>query len=241
MGRSDARVKRSDADASPAPIIEATDVVKEYQTGDETLRALDGVDVAIRPGEFVAVVGPSGSGKSTLLNVLGLLDVPTAGHVELDDRTLSELSIRERTRMRRRTVGFVFQSFHLVPTLTATENVMAPRLVGGDSDGAYDRATSLLRSVGLGDRLDHYPTELSGGQRQRVAVARALVNRPRLLLADEPTGNLDRETGQQVLSEFEGIADDGVGIVAVTHDEQVTEFADRVVTLTDGRIESGGD
>jgi putative ABC transport system ATP-binding protein len=224
--------------ASPnAPLVVARDVVKEYETGDETLRALKGVDLTIRPGEFVAVVGPSGSGKSTLLNVLGLLDVPTTGRVALDGTDVADLSIAERTRLRRETVGFVFQSFHLLPTLTATENVMLPRLAGADRAGAFDRADRLLESVGLGDRSGHYPDQLSGGQRQRVAVARSLVNDPRLLLADEPTGNLDQATGRQVLDEFEEIAGDGVAIVAVTHDEQVTRFADRVVSIVDGRID----
>ena len=226
---------------SEDPLVVARNVVKEYQTGDETLRALKGVDLTIRPGEFVAVVGPSGSGKSTLLNVLGLLDVPTHGTVELDGTDVGSLSIAERTRLRRETVGFVFQSFHLLPTLTATENVMLPRLAGRDTSGAFDRADRLLRSVGLGDRTDHYPDQLSGGQRQRVAVARSLVNDPRLLLADEPTGNLDQATGRQVLDEFAAIADEGVAIVAVTHDEQVTRFADRVVTIVDGRIDAGAD
>jgi putative ABC transport system ATP-binding protein len=222
------------------PLVVARDVVKEYRSGDETLRALKGVDLTITPGEFVAVVGPSGSGKSTLLNVLGLLDVPTTGRVELDGTDVADLSIAERTRLRRETVGFVFQSFHLLPTLTATENVMLPRLAGSDTSGAFDRADRLLRSVGLGDRTAHYPDQLSGGQRQRVAVARSLVNDPHLLLADEPTGNLDQATGRQVLDEFAGIADDGVAIVAVTHDEQVTQFADRVVSIVDGRIDAEG-
>jgi putative ABC transport system ATP-binding protein len=234
---------RSEPEPDPEPVVAATDAVREYRTGDETLRALDGVDLAVRPGEFVSVVGPSGSGKSTLLNLLGLLDVPTSGRVEVAGVDVAGLSVAERTRLRRRTVGFVFQSFHLVPTLTATENVMVPRLVGGDAAGAYDRAVSLLRTMGLGERLDHAPEELSGGQRQRVAIARSLINDPRLLLADEPTGNLDRDTGRRVLDEFARIADEDVAIVAVTHDEQVNRFADRVVTLVDGRVdpsEAGG-
>ena len=228
---------QSPSQSPDAPLVAARDVVKEYQSGDETHRALRGVDLDISPGEFVAVVGPSGSGKSTLLNVLGLLDVPTRGTVELDGTDVADLSIAERTRLRRETVGFVFQSFHLLPTLTATENVMLPRLAGSDTAGAFDRADRLLHNVGLGDRTDHYPDQLSGGQRQRVAVARSLVNDPRLLLADEPTGNLDQATGRKVLDEFAGIADEGVAIVAVTHDEQVTRFADRVVTIVDGRID----
>lgn len=221
------------------PIVVAREVVKEYQTGDEILRALKGVDLTIYPGEFVAVVGPSGSGKSTLLNVLGLLDVPTTGRVEFDGTDVADLSIAERTRLRRETVGFVFQSFHLLPTLTALENVMLPRLAGSTTSGAFERADHLLQRVGLGERTDHYPDQLSGGQRQRVAVARSMVNEPRLLLADEPTGNLDQATGRRVLDEFASIAAEGVAIVAVTHDAQVTGFADRVITIVDGRIDVG--
>ena len=228
-------------DADVEPVIEARDVVREYQSGSKTLRALKGVDLSIDPGEFVAIVGPSGSGKSTLLNVLGLLDTPTTGTVELEGTDVETLSTRERTDARRETVGFVFQSFYLVPTLSAVENVMVPRLLAGSTRQTRDRAADLLDRVGLGDRLEHRPSELSGGQKQRVAVARSLVNEPRLVLADEPTGNLDRDTGTQVLAEFERIADEGVAVVAVTHDEQVTEYTDRVVRLVDGRVDPDAD
>jgi putative ABC transport system ATP-binding protein len=228
-------------DPDVEPVIEASDVVREYQSGSKTLRALKGVDLSIDPGEFVAIVGPSGSGKSTLLNVLGLLDTPTTGTVELEGTDVETLSTRERTDARRETVGFVFQSFYLVPTLSAVENVMVPRLLAGSTRQTRDRAADLLDRVGLGDRLEHRPSELSGGQKQRVAVARSLVNEPRLVLADEPTGNLDRDTGTQVLAEFERIADEGVAVVAVTHDEQVTEYTDRVVRLVDGRIDPDAD
>jgi putative ABC transport system ATP-binding protein len=218
--------------------ISAENVVKEYESGSRTLRALKGVDVTIDPGEFVAVVGPSGSGKSTLLNVLGLLDAPTTGRVALDDGvTAGSLSTSERTDLRKRHIGFVFQQFYLLPTLTARENVEVPRLLEGRPGETRDRARSLLRRVGLGDRLDHYPDELSGGQKQRVAVARSLINDPDILLADEPTGNLDRETGHQVLDVFREIVDDGVSVVTVTHDEVVTEYADRTIALVDGEID----
>lgn len=226
------------ADGDAHPVVAAHDVVREYETGGQTLRALEGVDVAVHPGEFVTVVGPSGSGKSTLLNALGLLDVPTAGRVTVQGTDVASLSIRERTRTRRRTVGFVFQSFHLLPTLTARQNVMVPRLPVGDPGGTADRAASLLDRVGLGDRLDHHPDELSGGQKQRVAVARSLINQPDLVLADEPTGNLDRDTGADVLELFEEITDDGVALVTVTHDELVETYADRTVRLVDGRVEA---
>jgi putative ABC transport system ATP-binding protein len=220
-------------------VISAANAVKEYESGSKTLRALEGVDVSVEPGEFVAVVGPSGSGKSTLLNLLGMLDVPTEGTVTVDGEQLSELSKRERTNLRRDTVGFVFQSFFLVPTLTARENVAVPGLVHGDRSQLIDRAETLLERVGLGDRMNHYPNELSGGQKQRVAVARSLVNEPEILLADEPTGNLDQDTSDQVLDVFGRIAaEDDVAIATVTHDPQVTEYADRVVELVNGRIES---
>jgi putative ABC transport system ATP-binding protein len=218
-------------------IIELRDVVKRYHTGGETLEALKGIGFAADPGEFVSVMGPSGSGKSTMLNVLGLLDVPTEGTVRLDGRDVTDLTDREMTRRRKEFIGFVFQNFHLIPTLTAVENVEVPTLFGSDA-AAHDRAVDLLTRVGLGDRLAHRPDELSGGQKQRVAIARSLINSPRLLLADEPTGNLDRETGRAVLEEFVRIKnEEGVAIVAVTHDQQVSDYADRTIHLVDGRIE----
>ena len=227
------------ADAEPGttrdPVAELDDVTKEYRSGGETIAALADVDFAVEPGEMVAVIGPSGSGKSTLLNVLGLLDVPTSGTVRLDGDDVTDYDDEARTMARRRTIGFVFQSFHLVPMLTAVENVLVPTMfVEGDQRA---RARALLERMGLGDRLDHRPDQLSGGQRQRVAIARALVNEPRLLLADEPTGNLDRDTGRNILEEFERISTEAeVGVVAVTHDELVTEFTDRTVELVDGVV-----
>jgi putative ABC transport system ATP-binding protein len=217
-------------------VIEARGVTKRYESGSETVEALSDVDLAIEPGEFVAVMGPSGSGKSTLLNVLGLLDVPTEGDVYLDGEPTVRLTDRERTRARKRTIGFVFQNFYLIPTLTALENVEVPRLLDRDPR-MEERAAALLRRVGLGDRLHYRPDQLSGGQRQRVAIARSLVNDPRLLLADEPTGNLDRETGRSVLEQFEDVCGQGVAVVAVTHDEQVIDYTDRVVNIVDGRIQ----
>jgi putative ABC transport system ATP-binding protein len=228
------------ADAEPGaardPVAELDDVTKEYRSGGEVIAALANVDFAVEPGEMVAVIGPSGSGKSTLLNVLGLLDVPTSGTVRLDGDDVTDYDDEARTMARRRTIGFVFQSFHLVPMLTAVENVLVPTMfVQGDQ---RPRARALLERMGLGDRLDHRPDQLSGGQRQRVAIARALVNEPRLLLADEPTGNLDRDTGRRILEEFERISiEEEVGVVAVTHDELVTEFTDRTVELVDGVIQ----
>ena len=218
-----------------APVIEARDVVKRYVTEAETILALDGVSLAVEPGEFVAIMGPSGSGKSTLLNVLGLLDEPTEGAVYLDGEDTSTLTERERTSARKRTIGFIFQNFYLIPTLTAKENVEVPRLLDQDPETPA-RAAELLAKVGLGDRLDHTPGELSGGQKQRVAIARSLVNDPRVLLADEPTGNLDRQTGRDVLEQFEEIRTEGVAVIAVTHDAQVADYADRTITLVDGRV-----
>ncbi|SHH42238.1 ABC transporter ATP-binding protein [Halobaculum gomorrense] len=222
--------------ADAQPIISGRSVVKAYVTGGETVRALRGIDFRVDPGEFVAIVGPSGSGKSTLLNMLGLLDVPTGGVVELEGVDVETFSDAERTRRRKETIGFVFQSFHLIPTLTAVENVEVPRLLDRTPARTREAATDLLERVGLGDRLGHYPDELSGGQKQRVAIARALVNDPGLLLADEPTGNLDRETGDQILAEFDAITDEGVAVVTVTHDDYVAQFADRVVNLIDGTV-----
>jgi putative ABC transport system ATP-binding protein len=209
-----------------------SDVTKRYHSGGGSVTALKNVDFAVGRGEIVAVVGPSGSGKSTMLNLLGLLDDPTAGRVELRARRIAGLSPAERTDARRESIGFVFQEFHLLPTLTALENVRLPTaFLPGD---ATDRARQLLRRVGLGDRLTHTPDQLSGGQKQRVALARALINEPAVLLADEPTGNLDRETGTRILEEVQAISDSGVAVVAVTHDDLVTDYTDRTVRLVDG-------
>ncbi len=217
-----------------APPVRLVDATKRYESGVGTVTALDSVDFAVEPGEFVAVVGPSGSGKSTMLNLLGLLDDPTTGRVELAGTPISGLDDVARTDARRETVGFVFQDFHLLSTLTAVENVTLPTMFQpGD---ATARARGLLTRVGLGDRLEHTPDELSGGQKQRVAIARSLINEPAVVLADEPTGNLDRETGTSILEEFTAVRDQGVGVVAVTHDDLVTGFADRTVRLVDGVI-----
>ncbi len=222
-------------------VISALDLVKEYRRGATTLRALKGVSLSIDPGEFVAIVGPSGSGKSTLLNLLGLLDEPTSGTVSVDGTDASSLSSRERTGVRRRTIGFIFQDFYLLPTLSARENVAIPGFLHGDRSSVLDRATRLLERVGLGDRLDHHPDELSGGQKQRVAIARSMVNEPAILLADEPTGNLDQDTGATVLDVFGQFTDEDVAVVTVTHDPQVTEFADRTVGLVDGVLDQEAD
>jgi len=214
--------------------IELVDVTRRYDGGGETVVALDSVSVAVDPGSFVAVMGPSGSGKSTLLNVVGLLDAPDEGRIRVNGEDVTEIAVDERTRLRKGTIGFVFQDFHLIPTLTALENVVVPTIF--DPEPKRDRAAELLDRVGLGDRLDHAPDELSGGQKQRVAIARALINSPAIVLADEPTGNLDRDTGERVLSELTAVTDEGVSVVAVTHDPAVAEYADRTIELRDGAI-----
>ncbi|MFC6614640.1 ABC transporter ATP-binding protein [Halopenitus salinus] len=217
-------------------VVELTDVRKRYESGGETVEALKGVDFHGDRGEMVTVIGPSGSGKSTMLNVIGLLDTPTSGTVRIDGRDVTDFDGDELTEERRSEIGFVFQDFHLLPMLTAVENVELPSMWETDVD-RHDRAIDLLRRVGLGDRLRHTPDQLSGGQRQRVAIARALINEPDLLLADEPTGNLDRDTGATILDEVTRLKnEEDVAIVAVTHDEQLVEYADRTVNLVDGEI-----
>jgi len=217
-------------------VLEVEGLTKRYETGGETLMALEDVDFAVEPGEFVSIVGPSGSGKTTLLNVLGLLDDPTEGRVRIDGEDVTGYSDRERTLARKRTLGFVFQNFYLIPTLTAKENVEIPLLFDRDPE-LGERSVDLLERVGLGDRTDHKPNELSGGQKQRVAIARSLINEPRVLLADEPTGNLDRDTGKQILDEFTDICDSGVAVITVTHDPLVSEYVDRTVELVDGVLQ----
>jgi putative ABC transport system ATP-binding protein len=217
-------------------VIDARKLVKRYRTGGQTLEALKGIDFTLEPGEFVSIMGPSGSGKTTLLNILGLLATPTEGQLFLEGRDVTDLDDRKRTLLRKQTIGFVFQNFYLLPTLSAVENVEVPRLFDRDQNREA-RARDLLTRVGLGDRLEHRPDQLSGGQKQRVAIARSLINDPKIVLADEPTGSLDRETGRQILDEFRRIADEQeVGIIAVTHDELVNEYVDKTFNLVDGHF-----
>lgn len=220
-------------------LVTVDNVTKQFTSGADTVRALEDVDFAIDAGEFITIVGPSGSGKSTLLNLLGLLDTPSTGTVTINGTNVESYSDRERTKVRKRTIGFVFQSYGLIPTLTALENVAVPRMLESDPSATEQRAEQLLQAVGLGDRLDHYPSELSGGQKQRVAIARSLVNEPDLILADEPTGNLDRETGEKILSTLLESTGEDVTVVAVTHDEYVARFSDRVLQLVDGTLREG--
>jgi putative ABC transport system ATP-binding protein len=223
-------------------VVEVHEAVKEYGRGHHAIRALDGVSVTVDPGELLCVMGPSGSGKSTLLHLMGGLDTPTRGRIMVRGRDLAELNDEELTDFRRHEVGFVFQFFNLLPTLSAWENVAVPRLLDGQRLGrCRDEAAALLDKVGLRGRVDHRPAELSGGEMQRVAIARALINDPSLVLADEPTGNLDSRSGAVVLSLLRETAPgDGRALVLVTHDEHVAEVADRVVELADGRLVESG-
>lgn len=205
-----------------------------YFDGGHT-RALNGVDLAIQEGEFVAIVGPSGSGKSSLLNVIGTLDTPTAGEIHFRDQAYS--SIRDASLFRRENFGFIFQGFHLIPTLSALDNVIVPT-IGCEGRGYQARAQALLSSLGLQDRLNHFPGKLSGGERQRVAIARSLINQPRVILADEPTGSLDSENAQQVLDLLtQVVREQGLTLIMVTHDASVSARADRIVHMRDGRVE----
>ncbi|QDV36065.1 ABC transporter ATP-binding protein [Tautonia plasticadhaerens] len=222
-----------------SPVILLTGITKVYPMGLEQVRALDGVDLRIDRNEFVAIMGPSGSGKSTLMNIIGLLDVPTAGQYWLAGRDVARLSQSEQARERGRRIGFVFQTFELLPRQTALQNVELPLVYSGARD-RRDRAVEALRQVGLADRMGHRPNQMSGGQRQRVAVARALVQRPALILADEPTGNLDTRTSEEILDLFDALHEQGQTIVLVTHEPDVAARCRRVVRLRDGRVESDG-
>ncbi|MEV0293092.1 ABC transporter ATP-binding protein [Nocardia sp. NPDC050710] len=224
---------------SDPAMLELSDIVKQYRVGGQTVRALDGIDLRIEAGEFTSIIGPSGSGKSTLLHLLGALDSPDAGSIRFRGEEIGALDEERQSEFRRHRVGFVFQFFNLLPTLSAWENVAIPKLLDGTGlRKAKPRALELLERVGLADRAEHRPAELSGGQMQRVAVARALIMDPPLILADEPTGNLDSKTGASILELLGGIAGNGNSVVMVTHDMGAVEYCDRVITLRDGKIGS---
>jgi putative ABC transport system ATP-binding protein len=218
-------------------MIQLEDVIKVYRMGKVEVRALDGVDLTIDDGELVAIMGPSGSGKTTLMNILGCLDIPTSGRYLLDGIDVSRLSGNRLAKIRSRKIGFVFQSFNLVSRTSAIRNVELPLIYAGVPD-RRSRARRALEQVGLGERQKHMPNELSGGQQQRVAIARALINDPAILLADEPTGNLDTASSTEILTLLGGLNDAGRTVVIITHEEEVAHFAKRVVRMRDGRIVS---
>ena len=223
----------------PDGVIELTDIAKVYQTGDVALRALDGVSLHVEAGEFIAVMGSSGSGKSTLMNIVGCLDRPTTGSYVLAGRKVSGMSRGELARIRNHVLGFVFQQFNLLARTTALENVELPLEYGGVASRARrQRATEALDRVGLANRIHHHPNQLSGGQQQRVAIARAIVNQPKVILADEPTGDLDSRTSVDVMSIFQGLWRAGITVVLVTHESDVAAYASRVVQMKDGRVVS---
>ncbi len=224
---------------STAPIIQARDLQKHYDLGAETVRALRGVDLEIHRNEYVAIMGPSGSGKSTFMNLIGCLDTPTGGEYVLNGQKVAGMKEDDLARVRNREIGFVFQTFNLLPRSTALENVELPLVYGGFArKERRERAEQALQHVGLADRMDHRPSQLSGGQRQRVAIARALVTRPSIILADEPTGNLDSVTSEEIMALFADLHTQGQTIIMVTHEPDIAAHAERVVTLKDGVIAS---
>ncbi|MEP1152295.1 MAG: ABC transporter ATP-binding protein [Balneola sp.] len=224
---------------SNRPIIQIKDLTRFYQMGETEVRALNGVTFDVLENEYIAIMGPSGSGKSTLMNMIGCLDTPTGGEYILNNNRVSQMDDAELAEVRNREIGFVFQTFNLLPRTTCLANVELPLIYAGvKASERKERASEVLAKVGLGDRLDHKPNELSGGQRQRVAIARALVNKPSILLADEPTGNLDTKTGDEIMLLFEELYKAGNTIILVTHENEIAEYSRRVVRLRDGVIES---
>ncbi len=220
-------------------VIDIRDLTREYVMGDTTIRALRGVNIRIHRNEYLAIMGPSGSGKSTLMNMLGCLDTPSAGHYEFSGKNVAAMSDDDLASIRNKEIGFVFQTFNLLPRATSLANVELPLVYAGINKAERaKKAAAALESVALGDRMDHKPNELSGGQRQRVAIARALVNNPSIILADEPTGNLDSKTGEEIMALFETLYQAGNTIIVVTHEEDIAQHARRVVRLRDGLIES---
>ncbi len=220
-------------------VIQITDLKRTYKMGETLVRALDGVSVNVNRNEYIAIMGPSGSGKSTLMNMIGCLDTPTSGDYILNGNQVSQMDDAELAEVRNREIGFVFQTFNLLPRTSCLANVELPLIYAGmKSSERKERAAEVLDKVGLGDRMDHKPNELSGGQRQRVAIARALVNNPSILLADEPTGNLDSKTGDEIMILFEELYRQGNTIILVTHENDIAQYSRRIVRLRDGLIET---
>ncbi|CDF78554.1 ABC transporter, ATP-binding protein [Formosa agariphila KMM 3901] len=220
-------------------VIEITNIIRDFKLGQETVHVLKGIDLTIKRGDYIAIMGPSGSGKSTLMNLLGCLDTPTAGTYILNGKDASKMTDDELADIRNTEIGFVFQTFNLLPRTTALDNVALPMVYAGYSKAdRTKRAEEVLTEVGLADRMDHKPNQLSGGQRQRVAVGRALVNKPSIILADEPTGNLDSKTSVEIMGLFDTIHKQGNTVILVTHEEDIAEHAHRIIRLRDGLIES---
>ncbi|MCB0454801.1 MAG: ABC transporter ATP-binding protein [Aequorivita sp.] len=220
-------------------VIKIRNITRDFPLGNEVVKVLKGIDLDIERGEYVALMGPSGSGKSTLMNLLGCLDTPTSGSYELNGKDVSNMSDDELAEIRNKEIGFVFQTFNLLPRTTALENVALPMVYAGASKSERtERAKEVLTNVGLADRMDHKPNQLSGGQRQRVAVGRALVNKPSIILADEPTGNLDSKTSDEIMNLFNEIHKAGNTVILVTHEEDIAENAHRIIRLRDGIVES---
>ena len=221
------------------PIIQAKNLTKHYTVGSTIVKALDGLDIDIDKGSYIALMGPSGSGKSTLMNILGCLDTPSSGSYFLNDKDVSEVDDDLLAGIRNKEIGFIFQTFNLLPRYTALENVALPMIYAGiPKKERLARATEVLEKVGLGDRVTHKPNELSGGQRQRVAVARALVMNPSIIFADEPTGNLDSKTSEGIMQLFDEIHQDGNTLIVVTHEEEVAARAQKIIRLRDGKLDS---
>jgi putative ABC transport system ATP-binding protein len=219
-------------------IIKLRDVCKDYQMGESVVRAVCGIDLSIKKGDFIAIVGPSGSGKSTMMGLVGALDLATRGEIYLDGRDIEHLGESELAQIRGKKIGFIFQTFNLLPTLTAKENVIIPMMFQNYSrEEKENRATELLKELGLEKRMDHLPSRLSGGERQRVAIARALANDPEVILADEPTGNLDSKTGEQVMEILKNLNKQGKTIILVTHNPEMAKQAKKIIKLKDGKIE----